>query len=154
MSIYEEEKTFPKFSFAYSKLKFPFLLILLVLLAAFLLVFIFSLFKPDPLLVSFEEKEFNLKEKKSLLMKVVVFNLLEKDVVNSVLTVKPVDEDSLSVFPDEVIIPVLGKGESRSFNFNLRAREDIPSGNYEIEITLLSGGRKFVKRSSIYVKAQ
>ena len=153
MSIYDESKSLPKFSFSYSKLKFPVIAVIAVLFIAFLIVSASSLFKPDPLLVSFEDSTFDLSEKKSLLMKIVVVNVLEKDITDSLIKVKPVDEDSIRVFPDEVSISVLGKGESRTFNFNIRTlSENIASGNYEIQVGFLSGGKLFVKRTSIYIK--
>ena len=153
MSIYDESKSLPKFSFSYSKLKFPIIAVIAVLIIAFLIVSFSFLFKPDPLLVSFEEANFDLSEKNSLLMKIVVVNVLEKDITDSVIKVNPVDQDSITVFPKEISIPVLGKGESRTFNFNVRAlKENIPSGNYEIQVGFLSNGRLFVKRVSIYIK--
>lgn len=153
MSIYDETKSLPKFSFSFEKLKLPVIGLILVLIIAFLIVSASSLFKPDPLLVSFENNTFDLSEKKSLVMTVVVFNVLEEDAVDSVIKVSPVDPDSINVFPSEVTVPVLGKGESRKFDFNLRVfSDDIASGNYEIQIGFLSGGRLFVKRTSIYIK--
>ena len=153
MSIYDESKSLPKFSFSYSKLKFPVLAVVVILFIAFLIISASSLFKPDPLLVSFEEANFDLSEKDSLLMKIVVVNVLEEDVIDSTLKVNPVDKDSISVFPEEVLIPILGKGESRTFNFNVRAlKENIPSGNYKIQVGFLSNGRLFIKRTSSYIK--
>ncbi|MFH1664477.1 MAG: hypothetical protein ABH986_06795 [archaeon] len=155
MSIYDESKSLPKFSFgfSYSKLKYPILAVIAVLLIAFLVVSLSSLFKPDPLLVSFEKPEFDLSERSSLLMTVVVFNVLEEDAVDSVIKVNAVDEKSITVFPEEITVPVLGKGESRTFNFNLRAlKENISSGNYEIQVGFLSGNRLFAKRVVIYIK--
>ncbi|MBU2099820.1 hypothetical protein KKG83_02030 [Candidatus Micrarchaeota archaeon] len=155
MSIYDESKSLsmPKFSFGYDKLKFPLLAVIAVLIIAFLIIAFSSLFKPDPLLVSFSESSFDLSQEDKILMKVVVVNVSGEDAVDSVIKAKAVDSDSIVVFPEEVSVPVLGKGESRSFDFNLRAlREDIPSGNYEINIGFLSNGRLFTKRVSIYVK--
>ncbi|PIN99246.1 MAG: hypothetical protein COT90_00415 [Candidatus Diapherotrites archaeon CG10_big_fil_rev_8_21_14_0_10_31_34] len=153
MSIYDETKSLPKFSFDYSKLKFPVLAVIIVLVIVFLIVSASSLFKPDPLFVSFEDPTFDLSEKNSLLMKIVVSNVLEEDAVDSTLKVDPIDADSIIISPEEVSIPVLGKGESRTFNFNLRAlNENIASGNYEIQVGFVSGGRLFLKRTSIYIK--
>ncbi len=157
MSIYDESKSLPslpKFSFGYDKLKFPLIAVIAVLVIAFLIVSFSSLFKPDPLLISFEEPTFDLTEKKSLVMKIVVFNVLEKDVSDSVITVTPVDAGAITVFPKEVFIATLGKGETRTFQeFNVRPlHENIASGNYEIEIKFVSAGQTFTKRASIYIK--
>jgi hypothetical protein len=157
MSIYDDRKplpSMPKFSFGYDKLKFPLIAVIAVLVIAFLLVAFSSLFKPDPLLVSFNKSAFDLKqEDKILLMKVVVMNVSGEDAVDSVIKVKAVDSDSLIVFPEEISVPVLGKGEARELNFNIRAvHEEISSGNYEINIGFLSNGKLFTKRVSIYVK--
>lgn len=153
MSIYDETKSLPKFSFSYSKLKFPFLAVIVVLVIAFLIVSASSLFKPDPLLVSFEEPTFDLSKRKSLLMKIVVVNVLEEDVIDSVIKVSPVDEESITVSPEEVLVPILGKGESRTFNFNVRAlNENIPSGNYKIQVGFLAQAKLYTKRTSIYIK--
>ncbi len=155
MSIYDETKSMsmPKFSFRFEKLKLPIIGVILILVIAFLIVSGSSLFEPDPLLISFENNAFDLSEKKSLVMTVVIFNVLQEDAVDSVLTISPVDKDSVSIFPSEVTVPVLGKGESRKFDFNLRpVFEEIPSGNYEIEIKLVSNENTFSKRTSIYIK--
>lgn len=155
MSIYDEAKSMslPKFSFGFDKLKFPVIAVIIVLIIAFLIVLIPSLFKPDPLLVSFEENQFDLSEKKSLLMKIVVVNVLEEDAADSKLKADPVDEDSITISPKEVLIPTLGKGETRTFNFNIRPlNENIPSGNYEIQVGFVSGGKLFLKRTSVYIK--
>jgi len=153
MSIYDETKSLPKFSFSYAKWKFPLMAVITVLIIVFLIVSFSSLFKPDPLMVSFEKPSFDLSERQSLLMKIVVVNILEEDAVDSVITITPVDKDSISVFPEEVSIPVLGKGETRKYDFNIRPLfEGIPSGNYEIEIEFVSGGKTFSKRASIYIK--
>jgi len=156
MSIYDEHKSLPsipKFSFDYSKLKYPVIAAIIVLVIAFLIVNSSFLFKPDPLMVSFEKPSFDLTERNSLLMKVVVFNVLDEKAVDSVLTVAPVDKDALTVFPAEVPIPVLGKGEIRKFNFNLRPiSKNIVSGNYEFNIKLVSNENVFEKRVSIYIK--
>ena len=157
MSIYDESKSMPslpKFSFGYEKLKFPLIAVIAVLVIAFLIVSFSSLFKPDPLLISFEESTFDLSQRNSLVMKIVVFNVLEKDVSDSVISIEPVDKDAITVFPNEVLIPTLGKGETRTYNeFNVRPlHENIASGNYEIKIKFVSAGQTFTKRTSIYIK--
>ncbi len=153
MSIYEEQNSLPKYSFSYSKLKFPVIAFIAVLVIAFLVISSLSLFEPDPLLVSFEEQVFDLNEKNSLLMKAVVVNVLQEDVRDSVIKVSPVDEKALTVFPKEIQVEVLGQGESRAYNFNVRVlNEEIPSGNYEIQIGFLAGGHLYIKRVSVYIK--
>ena len=130
--------------------------IIVVLAVFFALATIVSEFlKPKPITASFTLNPLDLSKEQSTVLKVRVFNPAQETVENALLSLQPVDGESLIVFPSAQSIPAIGSNEFREYSFSVRPNPStkIASGNYKLKIILKIGSTEFTEETVLTIKA-
>jgi biopolymer transport protein ExbD len=162
MGIYKENK----FSFLLKNKKPIIITIISILLVVIIILIINSvnwnqLFTTNPISTKFEENPLDISKKNNTIMSITIKNNTNLDVNNSKITINPVEdiftvfcEDGISPKFNEIIIPKIAKGNTRTVYCNIRYdnSKDIFEGSYSFDVSYLINNTQYTKRNKLNIK--
>ena len=142
------------FDFSVESLKKPLLAIIAVVVLFFAVQALLAFFSPKPMEFSFDRNPLNLGESQSAVLSVALKNVFAKPVEGAVVSVQPIDRQNIIVFPAQKGIEILGRGEKRVFDFNVRPNPNgsVSSGDYKLKIVLEIAGKTFEEEATLSIK--
>jgi len=128
------------------------------LIVIFLGVIIYGLYltlQPNMISYSIKPNPIYASDETVSQLKIEIENVNDYTLKNTRISVKPVDNVSVVVIPsDDIIIPILGPNEKRSFTYSVEGIGEIPAGEYTIVITSRTPAETYTKNVVWKVKRQ
>ncbi len=153
MGLYDKKFGF-NFAFDVRILKWPAIIIAVVLVIALLTIAVGSLFQQKAIELQYTNNPLDLSAAKNALLSIKITNITEQDANGVIINVEAADAESIIVYPEESEALSLAKGESRIFTVAIKPNpaKEVLSGDYAIAVSAEINGEKFESKSFLAIK--
>ena len=153
MGLYDKKFGF-NFAFDARMLRWPAIIIAVVLVIALLAIAVNSLVQQKAIELQYTNNPLDLSSAKNALLGIKITNITEQDANGVIINVKAADAESIIIYPEESDALTLAKGESRIFTVAIKPNpaKEVLSGDYAISVSAEINGEKFEAKSFLTIK--